>query len=70
MHTITLEEGLATFLNALPEKTEARQPSGPIKRISCNLSRFSMLITCRFIPRQRLRKLMWWSISPRLPRRN
>ena len=58
MRTITLEKGLATFLNALTGKNRSSATIRAYQTISLSLSRFSMQITCRFIPRQRLRKLM------------
>ena len=58
MRTITLEKGLATFLSALTGKNRSAATIRAYQPISLSLSRFSTLITCRYIPRQRLRKLM------------
>ena len=70
MHIITLEKGLATFLKALSGKNRSTATIRAYATDVAQFISFFMPITCRFIPPQMYRKLMSWSISPRLPNGN
>ena len=70
MHTITLEKGLATFLNALSGKNRS---TATIRAYATDIAQFISFLHANNVsipsPAES-RKLMWWSISPRLPNGN
>ena len=58
MHTITLEKGLATFLNALTGKNRS---AATMRAYQTDIAQFISFLhpnNCRYIRPQRLRKLM------------
>jgi hypothetical protein len=70
MHTITLEKGLALFLNGLHGKNRS---AATVRAYQTDIQQFLSYLhetNVSIQTPQMLRKWMWWSISPRLPERN